>query len=231
MVARRERLSFDAMRVATFNVHHCEGSDGVIDLKRIADVITQTEASFVALQELDQGMGRSGRVDQPAVLEELTGLTIRFFPTLHRAGGRFGVAIASSDGFEAELRELPRSHDEEPRGVIVARWKEISILATHLSRLAAPRLGQTRALARRAAEQPRPAVVMGDLNQTLPTLKPLLDAGFRCPSDPEPTFGSRWRKRQIDFVLATPELEITRWRAIPSDASDHLALVASLRRV
>jgi endonuclease/exonuclease/phosphatase family metal-dependent hydrolase len=96
--------------------------------------------------------------------------------------------------------------------------------------LAAPRLGQTRALARRAAEQPRPAIVMGDLNQTLPTLKPLRDAGFDCPSDPEPTFGWAWRKRQIDFVLATPELRITRWGSIPSNASDHLALVATLQR-
>jgi endonuclease/exonuclease/phosphatase family metal-dependent hydrolase len=226
----RTPIVVSAMRVATFNVHHCEGRDGVIDLDRIAEVIKKTRASLVALQELDQGMGRSGRVDQPRVLQELTGMTIRFFPTLLRAGGRFGVALASTEPLEAELQELPRAADEEPRGVIVAHWNQISVLATHLSRLAGPRLGQTSALARTAAEQPSPAIVLGDLNQTLPTLKPLLDAGFSCPSKPQPTFGWAWRRRQIDFVLAGRGLQITSWSAIASDASDHLPLVATLKR-
>ncbi|MEA2509459.1 MAG: hypothetical protein QOG21_1541 [Actinomycetota bacterium] len=218
------------MRVATFNVHHCEGRDGSIELERIADVITRTKASLVALQELDQGMARSGRVDQPRVLQQLTGMTIQFFPTLRRGEGRFGVGIAAIEPVEAELQQLPQEPHDEPRGVIVARWKEICVLATHLSREAAPRLGQTRALAGTAAAQTDPTLVMGDLNQTLPTLKPLLDAGFSCPATPEPTFGWLWRKRQIDFVLARG-LQVTGWTAIDSDASDHLALVATVEIV
>jgi endonuclease/exonuclease/phosphatase family metal-dependent hydrolase len=221
----------EAMRIATFNVHHCEGRDGVIDLERIARVITRTKASLVALQELDQGMDRTGRVDQPRVLEALTGMTIRFFPTLWRGKGRFGVALAGAEALDAELQQLPRTPRDEPRGVIVARWNGLSVVATHLSREAGPRLGQTRALARTAAEQPGPTVVLGDLNQTLPTLKPLLEAGFTCPPAPAATFGWRWLKRQIDFVLAGPGLEVTSWAAIESDASDHLALVATLRRL
>ncbi|MEA2507000.1 MAG: hypothetical protein QOH48_1618 [Actinomycetota bacterium] len=218
------------MRVATFNVHHCEGRDGVIDIDRVARVIRQTEASFVALQELDQGMERSGRVDQPQNLQELTQMNVAFFPTLRRGRGRFGIGIASPDPIEAELQELPRSDDDEPRGVIVARWQGISVLATHLSRLAGPRVGQTRALAQVAAAQPAPALVMGDLNQSLATLEPLLEAGFTCPPEPEPTFGWALRRRQIDFVLAGPGLEISGWSAIPSDASDHMSLGADVRR-
>jgi endonuclease/exonuclease/phosphatase family metal-dependent hydrolase len=216
------------MRVATFNVHHCEGRDGVIDIERVARVILQTKASFVALQELDQRMERSGRVDQPQALQELTEMNVLFFPTLRRGSGRFGIGIASPDPVEAELQELPRSNDE-PRGVIVARWKEISVLATHLSRLAGPRLGQTRALAHVAAAQPEPVLVMGDLNQSLASLEPLLEAGFTCPPESEPTFGWALRRRQIDFVLAGPGLEISEWSAIPSIASDHMALQASVR--
>jgi endonuclease/exonuclease/phosphatase family metal-dependent hydrolase len=203
----------------------------VIDLQRVAEVIVRTKASLVALQELDQGMDRTGGVDQPQVLQELTGMTVRFFPTLRRGHGRFGVGLATTDTLEAELQRLPREPRDEPRGVIVARWSGLSVLATHLSREAGPRLGQTRALARTAVDQPRPTVVVGDLNQTLPTLKPLLDAGFSCPPTPAPTFGWMWRRRQIDFVLAGPGLEVTKWASIPSDASDHLALVATLRPV
>jgi endonuclease/exonuclease/phosphatase family metal-dependent hydrolase len=214
------------MRVATFNVHHCEGRDGVIDLERIAGVISKTGASLVALQELDQGMGRSGRVDQPEVLQKLTGMKVHFFPTLRRADGRFGVGLASTDPLQASLQELPRAPEDEPRGVIVARWNGISVVATHLSRFAGPRLGQTQALARTAAEQPPPTIVLGDLNQTFATLKPLLEAGFSCPPRSQPTFGRAWRRRQIDFVLAGRGLRVAAWEAISSDASDHLALVA-----
>jgi endonuclease/exonuclease/phosphatase family metal-dependent hydrolase len=219
------------MRVATFNVHHCEGRDGVIDLQRIAGVITRTKASLVALQELDQGMARSGGVDQPRFLQDLTGMTIRFFPTLRRGQGLFGVGLATTEPVEAELQQLPHEPHDEPRGVIVARWNDICVLATHLSREAGPRLGQTRALARTAAAQHGPVLVMGDLNQTLPTLKPLLDAGFSCPAKPEPTFGRLWRKRQIDFVLAAAGLRVTSWAAVESDASDHLALAATVTAV
>jgi endonuclease/exonuclease/phosphatase family metal-dependent hydrolase len=219
------------MRVATFNVHHCEGRDGVIDIDRIAGVVRRTKASLVALQELDQGMARSGRVDQPRALEEVTEMKVLFFPTLHRGGGRFGVGIAATDEVQAELQELPRSADEEPRGVIVARWNGISVLASHLSRLAGERLGQTRALARVAAAQPTPSLVLGDLNQTLPSLKPLLDIGFSCPPRPAPTFGWSWRRRQIDFVLAGPGLQIAEWGAVRSKASDHLALAATVHRL
>ncbi|MDP9227181.1 MAG: endonuclease/exonuclease/phosphatase family protein [Actinomycetota bacterium] len=216
------------MRFATFNVHHCEGRDGVIDLDRVARVISLTDASVVALQELDQGMARSGRVDQPRVLEELTGMTIRFFPTLRRGQGRFGVGVATRGPIEARLEQLPRSAGEEPRGVIVARWQGISVLATHLSRQAGPRAAQTRALAATAAERPPPVIVMGDLNQRADALGPLVEVGFSFPASPEATFGRGPTRRQIDFVLAGPGVKVTAWSAIPSNASDHRALVATV---
>ena len=99
-------------------------------------MITRRKAPLVALQELDQGMDRTGRVDQPQVLEELTGMTIRFFPTLHRGQGRFGVALASAEPLEADLQQLPRSGTA--RGAIVARWNGLSVVATHLSEKRAP---------------------------------------------------------------------------------------------
>jgi endonuclease/exonuclease/phosphatase family metal-dependent hydrolase len=216
------------MRVATFNVHHCEGRDGVIDVPRVAEVIRHCGASVVALQELDQEMARSGRVDQPQILQELTGMTVRFFPTLRRGQGLFGVGLATTAPIEAHLQELPRAADEEPRAVIVARWQGVSLLATHLSSHPGPRPSQTRALALTAGKSPAPVIVMGDLNQRACSLRPLLDLGFSFPAKPEPTFGRGLRRRQIDFVLAGPGLQVTRWSAIPSSASDHLALVAEV---
>ena len=39
------------MRVATYNVHGCIGTDGRHDPDRVADVITELDADVVALQE------------------------------------------------------------------------------------------------------------------------------------------------------------------------------------
>ena len=49
------------IRVLTYNIHHGEGMDGVIDLERIANVIRQTEADLVALQEVDLRRGGMSR--------------------------------------------------------------------------------------------------------------------------------------------------------------------------
>ncbi|MFP5299324.1 MAG: endonuclease/exonuclease/phosphatase family protein, partial [Actinomycetota bacterium] len=72
------------MRVATFNIHHGVGADGRCDLTRIARVIGALEADVVALQELDVGWERSGRVDQPAALAEMLGFEVSFHPTFVR---------------------------------------------------------------------------------------------------------------------------------------------------
>jgi len=39
------------LRVATYNVHACVGSDGRHDPDRVASVITELDADIVALQE------------------------------------------------------------------------------------------------------------------------------------------------------------------------------------
>jgi endonuclease/exonuclease/phosphatase family metal-dependent hydrolase len=165
------------------------------------------------------------------MLQELTGMAVSFFPTLRRGGGRFGVGIASDGPIEAEFRRLPHQGGLEPRGVIVARWSGISVVAAHLSTESGARAHQTQALAETAAALASPTVVMGNLNQRLTALKPLLDLGFSCPAHPQHTFGRRFAKRQIDFVLAGPGLKVSEWTSLPCAASDHLPLVATLQPV
>ena len=123
------------LRVATFNVHHGRGLDGVLDLERTAAAIAETVADVVALQELDRGMKRSGGVDQPAELARLLGVQVEFFPTLERAGGgQYGIGLASRIPItEARFVPLPQLGTEEPRGAITAQCSGISLVCTHLS--------------------------------------------------------------------------------------------------
>jgi endonuclease/exonuclease/phosphatase family metal-dependent hydrolase len=215
------------LRVATFNVRHCEGLDGAVDVGRVAATIGATGAELVALQELDCGLPRSARADQPAALAEACGLHVSFHPTLHRRLGEYGIALACADDVEVSFEELPRVGDEEPRGLLRAAWRGVTVLATHLSRDAEARARQIETLAEVAGAAPTPVVVVGDLNAEIPALGPLVEAGL-SPCGPAPTLPARHPRRQIDHVLTGEGIEVTRFWTIATDASDHRPLVADL---
>ena len=218
------------LRVATFNVHHGEGLDGILDLERTAAAIAETVADVVALQELDRNMERSGGVDQPAELGRLLGQQVVFFPTLERAGGgQYGIGFAARVPItDARFVPLPQLGTEEPRGAITARCAGIGLVCTHLSTQRRPRDVQTDAIAAIAGGLERPVVVMGDLNQDRAGLRALLGVGF------EGTFGHATlarrfpRRRQLDHVVVSPGSEIQRAWTVDTPASDHLPLVADL---
>jgi endonuclease/exonuclease/phosphatase family metal-dependent hydrolase len=205
------------MRVATFNIRHGLGRDDCVDLQRTADVITRTGADIVALQEVDRNLARSGFVDQPAVLAELTGFSVLFDATLTRAEGEYGLAVASPMPLDVSYEPLPRSALEEPRGFQRARWGSVSVVATHLSNRRGPRGPQLQALAQLAASIDGPIVVVGDLNTRLWGLRVLTAAGLAAAG------GAR-----LDHVLVGGGLRIARAWTIRSPASDHNALIADL---
>jgi endonuclease/exonuclease/phosphatase family metal-dependent hydrolase len=212
-------------RMATYNIRHGLGTNGVIDLARTAATIRATGARVVALQEVDRFWPRPGvaQGDQPALLAEATGLAVRFFPTLREGGAEYGIALAAAEPFEAQAETLPRVGGEEPRVAIVARLGGLGIVATHLTTSQAAQPVQTSALARLAGGLPDPVVVMGDLNQDRSTLTPLRRAGFRSVRR-VPTLGFR----QIDHILAGPGVSILRIWAGPRGASDHRPLIAEV---
>lgn len=218
------------MRVATFNLHHCAGRDGVLDLDRTVSAIRATTADLVALQELDRFMDRSACLDQPLELARALDMELTFFPTLRRGGGEYGIGIAARRETLTEARyvPLPRVDIEEPRGAITARWNGIGVVCTHLSTAAGPLRVQTGALAAIARGLEGPTIVLGDLNQPARTLAPFTRFGYRGAFG-HGTLPRRFPKRQIDHILVSPDLEIARSWTIDTDASDHLPLVADLR--
>lgn len=222
MLAQRTPYPAD-MRVATFNVHHCEGLDGTVDVARVAAVVRRTGAEVVALQELDMGMERTGFTNQPGELAAATGLTVEFHSLLRRGDGRYGIALAAPERLDSEMVPLPRLAREEPRGAVVARHRGITIVGTHLSRSRAARGAQIEALVALAARVEPPVVLMGDLNQTRGGLGALAAAGFRSPA--------RWLwSRSIDHILVGPGLRSTSPQRLRTRASDHAAVVAEVER-
>ena len=216
------------LRVATFNVHHCEGADGVVDVGRTASVLAQADADVIGLQELDRNLARSGHGDQAAELAPRLGMEVHFWPTLRRGEGEYGLGIASAGPIQdARFVPLPRLRDEEPRGAVTASYSGVRIVVTHLSTDRRARHVQLAAVGAIVAGFDGPVILMGDLNLGPLSLGPLRRLGLRGAFG-HPTLPARLVPRQIDHILVSPPIALRRSWTIPTDASDHLPLAADL---
>ena len=99
------------MRVATYNMHHGRGTDGIIDLPGLAEVIRQSGAEIVGLQEVDQCTKRSDGIDQSAELAQLLGFNCRFAAHFPFQEGYYGVAVITRFPIIAAQFWLPTAPD------------------------------------------------------------------------------------------------------------------------
>jgi endonuclease/exonuclease/phosphatase family metal-dependent hydrolase len=207
-------------RVATFNIHHGEGLDGRVDMKRIAVTIRKAEAQLIALQELDRNIERSGNADQPAQLAAYLDATVHFFPTLERAGGEYGIGLCCTDRIDPNFVAFPVVGGEEPRGAVTAQWAGLSVIGTHLSPEPGARAAQMEVLVELIHEMPPPVILLGDLNCPRWGLGPLGAAGMRAASGFRRTTARGW-PRQIDYILAGPGAKLGRTFTLRDGVSDH----------
>ncbi|MDQ4065704.1 MAG: endonuclease/exonuclease/phosphatase family protein, partial [Actinomycetota bacterium] len=136
----------------------------MVDVDRVASTIKDIDADFIALQELDRDVRRSGKVDQPGELQRLTGMWVAFWPTAAFGGGEFGLGIAAKDPLDARFELLPKTRFDRRHGVVTTRIGGITILATHLSRKTLSRATEMPRLWASCRQIKGPKVVAGDLN-------------------------------------------------------------------
>lgn len=230
-----------SLRVLSYNIHHGEGMDGKLDLERIAQVIKDTDADLVALQEVDKGVERTDGIDEPAVLAELTGMHVVFEKNIDYQGGEYGNAVLSRFPVEKHHNHhLPQSIPGEQRGMlevhITASGRPIVFFATHFDyhgddgeRLASARM--LRGLLEDG--QPKTAIVAGDLNalptsRTIGFIREFLTDTHAPETGPGYTFPANEPDRRIDYILHTPQagLKAVECRVIDEPvASDHRPLL------
>ena len=159
------------LRVLCYNIHHGEGTDGKLDLPRVAKVIRAADPDLVALQELDDKTKRTGGVDQTAELTRLTGLHGAFGKAIDFQGGGYGQAVLSRFPLgETTVHPLPGMPNREKRIAFEARLtidgRDLSLVTTHLDhQLAAEREGQAAKLNELFAAD-RAVILAGDFNAT-----------------------------------------------------------------
>lgn len=232
--ALSEQLGPDCLRVASYNVHACRGTDGRKDASRIAAVIEEMRVDTVGLQESDY------RLDYIAArtgMQAIPGLT------LLRHDGPYGNALLTKRKV-LEVRRLGFTWSgREPRNALdvdlEVGGERVRVIVTHLGLWPAERRFQVKRILHLLRETPHceRVVVLGDINEWLPLGRPLRWLnGLFGHSIVERSFPSRFPLFALDRAWVRPRHSLLALKAHRSPlaqvASDHLpvkALVASGR--
>jgi endonuclease/exonuclease/phosphatase family metal-dependent hydrolase len=230
------------LQVLSYNIHHGEGLDGRLDLERIGAIIRGAQPDLVALQEVDQNLPRTDKVDQSAELARLTGMHVAFGGNYQFDGGDYGNAVLSRRPIRRrQNHRLPMPTPGEPRGLLEVEveldgGEPLVFLAAHLDHrpLDRSRRESAEAINELAAATPnRLSILAGDLNAVPESevLKILRSQWHSPEGDSLLTSPAKSPRRQIDYVLLRPA---SRWRVVDVKvldepiASDHRPLLVKL---
>src|SRR5579863_2754010 len=226
------------MKIASYNVHKCRGTDGLVRPSRIIEVIREINADLIALQEIDpRFVGQENSLDV-AVVQRETGMQILAqsdYPDRHGWHGNALLVRGEPRSYQRSRLRLPGF---EPRGAIVAELDlgegQFRVIAAHLGLLRLSRMDQARALLDTFLELPRmPTILLGDFNEwrrrhrsALGVLEPMFGVAPSILS-----FPSRRPIFPLDRILGWPTGLITDLAVhdtrLALQASDHLPLTAN----
>ena len=226
------------MRVATYNVHSCIGSDGRHDPERVASVISELDADIVALQEFTYPASVALETRSPVTLTTLDSYTCALGPTRQNVTQCFGNALFTRHPI-VEVHRLDLSMEKrEPRGALAATvdigGSLVHVLAAHLGlRVSERRLHVRQILDYLDSVKNTLFVVLGDFNDWLPgrTVVHVLDR--RLGRQPRPaSFPVACPIMALDRVWVHPTRALRRIfsHSTPTAllASDHFPVVADI---
>ncbi|MEC8251916.1 MAG: endonuclease/exonuclease/phosphatase family protein [Planctomycetota bacterium] len=234
-----------SLRVVTWNIHHARGLDDRVDVARIAAELEALDADFVLLQEVDVGVRRSGGVDIPAELAAALGMHAAFEKNIPYQGGEYGNAILSRWPITSRAnRRYQMLRRDEQRGLLTVTVHSphgaLAIGCTHIDSRTddAERMKNVPEILETVAQRELFAVG-GDFND-LPDSRvhrALSEALIDCWREAGAgTDGGSYPAaapiKRIDWLLRAPR---SGWRAssarvVPTDASDHRAVLFELQR-
>ncbi|CAA6676424.1 MULTISPECIES: endonuclease/exonuclease/phosphatase family protein [unclassified Lentimonas] len=160
------------MRILSYNIHGCIGSDGVESPQRILEVIQAVDADVVCLQEVhsDDALDRNFLQQ----LQTLAYSAVIYGKTMRKPSADYGnVLLLREPPDQLERIELP-TQGGEPRGLIIADsmidQSRYRILATHLDIIGNERKRQVQAVLDHlpSAESETRVILLGDLNEWFP---------------------------------------------------------------
>lgn len=198
----------DTLRIMSYNIRNCRGLDNIYDIQRTADVIRNSDADIIAIQEVDSVTRRSKGVDIADTLAILCKMHAYYSTAIEYDGGKYGVAILSRKKAIATYRAaLPGR--EEKRTILIAEYPELTFACTHLSLNEEDRMASLEIIDSIAKECKKPFIIAGDLNDNpqSPFIKELSRNWKIIAPNEEPTFPADKPNVTIDYIAAIKECE------------------------
>ncbi|WP_252729794.1 endonuclease/exonuclease/phosphatase family protein [Pacificibacter marinus] len=221
------------MRLASYNLRKCRGTDGRRAPGRVLDVINGIDADVVALQEADMRLGARPAALPHRMIDTHTDFTAVPVAASPVSVGWHGNAILvrKSAMIDAVHRlDLPGL---EPRGAVAVDLETMRVVAVHLGLLRSYRQKQLHAIRAALAKMPaKPTVILGDFNEWSRKggLDPLKDA-FDIIA-PGKSFHASRPVAALDRIALDATLEMRDAGVVETDlsrrASDHLPIWADI---
>lgn len=233
------------VKVMSYNIHHAEGVDMILDLERIANVIEDSGAEIIGLQEVDNHWSeRSQLEDQAKWLAERLDMHYTYAANLDldpvnpgEPRRQYGTAVLSKYPIiQAANYPLTKIGNTEQRGlsetVINVKGHHLNFYNTHLALTAAERTIQIQEVINIASKTDGPKVIMGDLNArpNSAEMQPLFahyKDSFADQNDAY-TIPAENPTSRIDYIFTSNEIETKDAEVLSTIASDHLPIVAEI---
>ena len=236
-----------SLRVATYNIHKAQGMDRRVDPGRIADVLAQTRADIIALQEVLSVEGGPPREDQASYIAERLGMEHHVGKVRRLRGGVYGnVTLSRYPIRRTSACDITWRHCER-RGCLRADvdvgGRVLHLFNVHLGTAFFERRFQARRLISedllRDPSLSGPRIVLGDFNEwtrglvTRMLSEEMESVDLQLHFKRRRTYPGLFPVLHLDHVYFDPELELESFTVHRSRlalvASDHLPLVAGFR--
>ena len=225
-------VSAKKIRVMSYNVHNCIGSDGIKSYKRCAEIILDAKPDIVAIQEVDSMASRRNNCYVLGEMAKHCGYHPYYGKTIPFQGGAYGIGVLTKEkALSVEFHRLPCRR--EPRGLLVVEMKDYYLLATHLSLVKEDQLSSVEIIRDVASKLNKPVFIAGDLNAQpkSKTMAAFKEFATILNDTSKATFSAKKPHRCIDYVMGTNGTfkSLNNHVYYGNLASDHLPLYVDVK--
>ncbi|MFZ5351904.1 MAG: endonuclease/exonuclease/phosphatase family protein [Bacillota bacterium] len=221
--------------IMTYNIHRGINKKGKHDLDSIREVLENSGADIIALQEVERNSIRTMFKDQVKFLADKLSMYYAYGKSLSILNGQYGNAVLSRYPIEEyEVIQLP--YKDERRTVLKASIAvgdyKLAVFNTHLGLSNSERDEQLVILREIIKNESMPFLLMGDFNTNLEDLNVFEgiardSAGFTNVK-PDNTFESEELNARIDYIFVSEGIVPHDYQTIKSDASDHYPVICKI---
>ena len=223
------------LKLMTYNIRRGKGRDGKLNLNNTAAVIKGSNANIISLQEVERHSIRTGFQDQIKLLSSKLGMNYAYGKSINILNGKYGNGLLSLYPIEEyKVYDLPSVSERRTvlRTVLNIDGYLLAVYNTHLGLNEAERIEQLNFILQMTGAETIDYILMGDMNTKFEKLILITDSMKDCAKGSEKsqqiTYNGEELQQRIDYIFVSPNIEVTNYDVVASEASDHYPVVSEV---